>query len=480
MNRLVMSGNVWRKARQHLLGGNGERFAFFLCGVSRTKNFTSFLVREIILVPDEEIEFAHDGGLQLRLDALLRVTNRAREDGLALVESHSHPGALRAVFSSLDIDGMKEFVPFILKDILGMPYAATVWSEQSIDGRCWKSSYENEERLHEVCIVGETYAKITTTSGKDAKSTETRGLNEKRNTRQFQLIGREGQDRIRQTRAGLVGLGGIGSQIAQQLAYLGVRDFTLVDVEKIDETNLNRLIGSRPNHVGMPKVQITARMIRSISSGDPMKITALEADLRRTDVLKELLEVDVIFGCVDNDGARLILNELSIAYMIPYIDSAAGINVQEDRVDEAGGRVVLVHPDGPCLLCCGEIDREEASYFLASPEEQRNRVKMGYVRGAIEPSPSVVSLNGLIASVAVTEFLALVTRIRPARAYTFYDFLGQTVAQRIVKADPKCVACTKRSMGDMSRIFRYARDRPTKDSTQNRFLSLLKRRRLAF
>jgi len=124
-----------------------------------------------------------------------------------------------------------------------------------------------------------------------------------------------------------------------------------------------------------------------------------------------------MFGCVDRDGPRLILNELSLAYVIPYIDCAFGINAENDVIREAGGRAVLVQPDGPCLLCCKEINTKVASDDLATPEELEVRKSQGYVSGADVPSPSVISLDGTVASLAVTEFLALVTGFRHAQTY---------------------------------------------------------------
>ena len=87
--------------------------------------------------------------------------------------------------------------------------------------------------------------------------------------------------------------------------------------------------------------------------------------------------VDVVFGCVDNDGARLILNELAIAYNIPYFDVAVGIDAPDGEVVDVGGRVAVVLPGGPCLDCMGQIEADEAAYFLASPEEQIEQVKRG-------------------------------------------------------------------------------------------------------
>jgi len=76
-------------------------------------------------------------------------------------------------------------------------------------------------------------------------------------------------------------------------------------------------------------------MIRSIVK--EAKVLALNKSLRSEQALDVLKGADIIFGCVDNDGARLILNELALAYNIPYIDIAVGINTTDDIVSEVGG-----------------------------------------------------------------------------------------------------------------------------------------------
>jgi len=108
------------------------------------------------------------------------------------------------------------------------------------------------------------------------------------------------------------------------------------------------------------------------------------------------------------------------------------------------------------VLCCKQIDLRDVSDDLASPRELEIRKKLGYVAGAEIPSPSVISLNGMIASLAVTEFLALTTAFKPVRTYTSYDMLEQSVVNRLVKPDPKCIACSVRGLGDSANIERYA------------------------
>jgi len=471
LNKLVISKSQWEQAKKHLVKENEEGFAFFLCGVAGTDDGIIFLVRDTILIQDTDLELVRDIGLQMKLEALLRVTNRARKEQLALVEAHGHPWTKTNVrFSRTDLNGLKEFVPYILDDLSGMPYAATVWGTKSVDGMCWKSSPKKPANLTEVRIVGENLTRMVTTSSFKIRSNPKVASNEKA-ARQVLAIGQQGQEHIKQTSLAIVGLGGLGSHVAQLLAYLGVRNFILVDFDKVEVANLNRLVGAGPKDLGLPKVRIAEMMIKHIVGKDGVSIQKFECDLRDKRVLDALKEVDVIFGCVDRDGPRLVLNEFSLAYMIPYLDCAFGINVENGTIKEAGGRVILVKPDGPCLLCCREIDVKAASDDLVSPDELEVRKRQGYVSGADVPSPSVISLDGTVASVAVTEFLALVTDFRLPQTYTSYDMIEQRMVPRLVKPDPKCVACSVRGLGDKVNIERYARMQIPKDIPKIKELS---------
>jgi molybdopterin/thiamine biosynthesis adenylyltransferase len=206
------------------------------------------------------------------------------------------------------------------------------------------------------------------------------------------------------------------------------------------------------------------RLIKSIAP--QAQVSLVHAQVQSAVALDRLKGTDVLFGCVDNDGARLILNELALAYGIPYWDLAVGIDAGHGRVSSAGGRVAAVLPGGPCLQCMGEIDPPEATFFLGSPEEQRIQLERGYVRGLNVRAPAVVSLNAAIAAIAVNEFAVYVSGLRPVQPYSELDLLGvgratkgQWLTPRQVDRRSGCVQCTLAGIGDAASVNRYATGR---------------------
>jgi molybdopterin/thiamine biosynthesis adenylyltransferase len=108
---------------------------------------------------------------------------------------------------------------------------------------------------------------------------------------------------------------------------------------------MNRLVTATVADLDTDKVVLGRRMIRSIAPDAQVRVVPKK--LQSIEALDALKSVDVLFGCLDNDGARLVLNELAVAYGIPYFDLGVGIDAQNGVVRELGGRLAVVVPTAP-------------------------------------------------------------------------------------------------------------------------------------
>jgi molybdopterin/thiamine biosynthesis adenylyltransferase len=231
--------------------------------------------------------------------------------------------------------------------------------------------------------------------------------------RQRLLFGDEGQARISAARVAVVGLGGTGSHIAQQLAYLGTRYFVLFDADHVSRTSLNRLIGATEADVGEWKVRVAEREI--LRHSPRPAIHAVPDTFLTESGAAALRECDAIFAGVDSGAARLLLAEFARTYRKPYIDTAA--DTDPDDVRNFGGHVLLSEPSRPgCVSCYDLLDSEEVRRSLRPPEARAlEEAIYGVPRGALaDVGPSVVALNGIVASLAVTEYLKYITGVLPA------------------------------------------------------------------
>lgn len=270
------------------------------------------------------------------------------------------------------------------------------------------------------------------------------------------LFGYQGQRKLSQTRTVVVGVSGLGSPLAQQLALLGVGRVGLVEPEEIDDTNRNRFVGARENDPvpGSPKVELVERMIKEINSN--VTVSAIPERLESDEAFAEIKSADWVFGCFDNDGPRFILNELCAAYAIPNIDLAS--EASEDGT--FGGRICVASDGNGCLVCLDELDMNEVRRYLTGDEERRAiDAVYGIPREELGQSgPSVAPLNALIAAHTALEFMVSVTSMRaPSRLTKHYGHLPRTT---ISADEPKrgCYYCKDiwgtRAHADVERYLR--------------------------
>jgi len=156
-------------------------------------------------------------------------------------------------------------------------------------------------------------------------------------------VGVEGQERIMQARALIIGVGGLGSPAAMYLATAGIGHLTLVDHDTVDATNLQRQIAHTEARVGMAKVESARATLLAINPG--LQITALaeRADAARLEVL--VAQADVVLDCSDNFSTRHALNAACVRHGVPLVSGAA------IRFD---GQLAVYDPkDGqsPCYAC---------------------------------------------------------------------------------------------------------------------------------
>lgn len=264
---------------------------------------------------------------------------------------------------------------------------------------------------------------------------------DERYSRNEGLFGKAGQERIGAAHVAIVGLGGLGSHVAQQLAYLGSQRFDLIDFDVVTDSSLNRLIGAVDDDIAgeTTKVAVAKRMIEQINPS--AEVAPLEAKAQSPEAIAAIKGADVVFGCLDRDLPRLIVTEWTSRFAIPYFDLATDTGGEGAGL-WYGGRLVVANGDG-CLLCLGLLDQEEINRDRESPEEREIHDRIyGVDQSSLAGTgPMVVSVNGVVASLAVTEFIALVTGIRePVRHLIYRGQLGQ-VGRSKDDAEPDCYLC---------------------------------------
>ena len=271
------------------------------------------------------------GELTLDEDVQARELARIKRAGHALVEVHTHPGTHGAVgFSALDNTELESFARYVSHKLPGRPFGALVLGPAGYAGRVWTNDHVQELTL---APIGERMTAPGWIAGARIPGAGRRD----RFDRQLRALGTDGQARLAALRVGVVGVGGTGSVVVQQLAHLGINSFVLVDDDHVERSNLPRLAGAtrRDALFRRRKTAVARRLVRRVASRGPEILVT--GDLRTHASLGALREVDLIVGCVDNDGARLVMTELAAAHLIPYLDIGVGIETGPDGVSRSAG-----------------------------------------------------------------------------------------------------------------------------------------------
>lgn len=218
---------------------------------------------------------------------------------------------------------------------------------------------------------------------------------------------------------GIVGLGGGGSHVAQQLAHVGIGRVLLFDPDKLELSNLNRLVGGTAADVvaRTEKVEIARRLFLSVNPSAEVHTFADQWQL----AANALREADVVVSCVDSYAARQDLEVSTRRFLTPLIDIGMDVHVVDEQ-PHMTGQVILSLPGGPCFRCLGFLTdenlRQEAELY-----------------GAAGGRPQVVWANGVLASLAVGLVIDLLTgwQHRSFRA----EYLHFDANQHVVTRSPR-------------------------------------------
>lgn len=425
MNTLRFPGDSFSRLRAALLRDQPlESAAILLAEHVPLCDGSIFLVRDVLVVPPQ---FARASEYQIDIapEFVARALKAARIDGTSVIFAHSHPFATRATFSVQDDRGEAVLMPTMFQRAGGRPHGALVLTDADVAARLYRSPNGVAEAVRVV-----ENARILSTQSDS-------GVVDVTQDRTVRVLGIDAQRRLRQLRIGVVGLGGMGSVVVQELAHLGVGAFMLLDPEAVDATNLNRLVGSSQGSIGELKVDVASSMVRSIRSD--VAIEAVSGDVRLERDAKRLLGVDLIFCCTDSHGSRAVLNQLAYQYFVPVIDTGVRIDARDDRVESVVGRVQALAPGLACLVCEGLLDSEQVRRDLLDDTERR---RDPYIVGAREPQPAVISINSVVGSLAVTMFLAMTCGFPLEARHQIY--LADRGVVRTVTATPdaSCFVCS--------------------------------------
>jgi molybdopterin/thiamine biosynthesis adenylyltransferase len=402
-----------------------ESAGVLLCRQARGLHDCKLLAEEFL--PYEEADYTKRTSARLTIDPLAvnERIQRAKRDELSVVQVHTHPGCDHADFSSVDTAGEDELMPVVLKRLRGRIHGTLVLGRSSSSARFYGES--QPAMYGRIISVGRTLRRL------DKLSVGT----DERFARSYLALGKQGQAALQDMKIAIVGLGGLGSHVAEQLSYLGVRRVVLIDPDRIEVTNLNRVVGTVPSDVGRDKVDVAAT--RYISVFPSATVDAVAGSIIDESVARAVVDCDLAFCCTDGHGSRAILSWLAYQYLVPIIDVGVQIDVAEEAVSAIAGRVQLVGPSMPCLHCCELLNSDRVREDFMSDEERARDV---YVTGVTIAQPAVVTLNAVAASLATTMLLGVTTPLPIAARMQIFNAMSGQVRAAEATSKAGCPFCS--------------------------------------
>ena len=409
MNRLVLVqpdttevADILRRAEPR------ESGAFLLLHEGRGATGRRLLATDPIFPPEDAWESQERHQLRPSSRWISAAVSKAVTEHAGLLFIHSHPAPDHPVgFSPTDRSAIGSLARTI-GPILEGPFGAAVVHPEG-----WAAVVAEDDQLVPVERITSIGRALRVLGPVEHASYSTEADPPGIDDRQRDALGTV-HDLLRQLAVAVVGVGGLGSPIAEQLVRMGTGSVALADHDVLDtSSNVRRVIGSTMSDlratVAPPKVDVVGRHLDQLGLGSPVR--RVRGDVRSEPVFRQILDADVVICATDNHASRAMINELASGYLLPVID----VGVQAGAKKNAGlaalvAEICVLTPVTPCLWCRKRIS---ADIIRAEnlPAGQRDKlIREGYLAGGVgTPAPSVMALTALGAGLATCALLALLS-----------------------------------------------------------------------
>jgi molybdopterin/thiamine biosynthesis adenylyltransferase len=360
------------------------------------------LARKMHWVPDASYIRREGDSLSIASDGYVPFLGEAETTNSMAIWVHTHPGLHGLPRASTHDQIVDRQLADLFRLRSGSPYyGALILSPRGGEAVAFTGQVRHEDG--ETFPIGRMWS-----VGERLRLTQAHGLPAAAVApifdRSVRAFGGPIQHALGDLRVGLVGCGGTGSAVAEQLVRLGVRHLVLFDPDHLSASNVTRVYGSSPADVGQAKVAVLGAHLRRIAP--EIQCTLVPSMVTTEPTARRLLSCDVVFGCTDDNAGRLILSRLATYLMTPVIDCGILLSSTPDgQLVGIDGRVTTLVPGQACLVCRGRIDLRRAATELLTPDERKRRADEGYAPALPGVEPAVVTFTTMVGAAAVSELL---------------------------------------------------------------------------
>ena len=251
--------------------------------------------------------------------------------------------------------------------------------------------------------------------------------------RQFNILSEKTHNILAFSKIVVVGAGGTGSITLENLSRLGAKNITIIDDDKIELTNLNRLQGTRLSDVGKFKAEVIRDNLLTYS--DNMEIYCCLKNVISNEGYEIIKDADFIFSCVDNQETRYFLNRISIQFMIPLFDVGVSL-IRDTNNIKSKWQVGTYIPNYTWCMNCSPVkvyDKDTIERKIFDKQTFENMRKQGYVKDEDNiTAPAVYYLNQYAVSVLMREFIKYIGHEEYPLSFISYGVIEDNIFTRLV------------------------------------------------
>lgn len=419
---LRLTGSQHADVRRHLFPGDGnEAVAVALCGRRSGAKRHVLCVHHVHPIPYSDCRERRPDCVTWSTLSVVPLLERASKEGLAVLKIHSHPGYYEQFSPTDDRSDYDFFSSAHGWTDTDDPHASSVMLP---DGRMFGRVIMPDgefQPVDTISVAGEDLHFWRHAGGCHGTPAYAE--------RHAQLFGEETIARINHLWIAVVGCSGTGSPVVEMLARLGVGRIVLVDPDRVEEHNLNRILNATREDaaLGRRKVDVLARAIARMGLGT--SVLRIPKNIATPEAVRAVAECDIVFGCMDGAFGRNVLNRLCTFYSLPYFDMGVALEADgKGGISEATSAVHYLQPDRSSLRDRRVYSSQQVQaegLRLTNPAEYAKRLRERYITGVQEDRPAVISINMQTAAMAVNEFLA---RLHPYRTAGNDEFAGVRIS----------------------------------------------------
>ena len=377
---------------------------------------------------------------------LTRATRIAVQRGAGLAFMHNHCTGGWQDMSEPDIVAERDRISPAAR-ATGLPLVGlTLGTDQSWSSRfwTWDGNAFNRTWCEKVRVVGRRF-RVTF-------KRHPSGVQHRRLRRTIDTWGEKRQRDLSGLHFGIVGVGSVGCVIAEALARMGMERLTIIDPDRIEAHNLDRLLYASQEDIGSLKVDLVARHARRSATAAKFDIHACASPIQSDRAFAAALDCDILFSAVDRPLPKDLLNHVAYAHCIPVISGGVFIDNKPDgTLGQAAWGVTTIGPMFRCLRCDGQYTSSDV--VLDSDGSLDDPAYIGNPDGTGQ-APRNQNVFPFSANLATSMVIAMIRLVIadtwwPDRAgRQHYSLIPNRLDVEDLECNENCSVVTKTSLGD--------------------------------